>query len=111
MKVLHLTLSARWFAMILSGEKKEEYREHKHYWKQRLVKDGYWHSQTCKDFDRIVFKNGYAKDAPTMEVECLGITVKDNTEMNEKWCDRTIGITGRVFAIQLGKIISTKNLR
>ncbi len=28
---LHLTLKKNWFDLILSGEKKEEYREIKHY--------------------------------------------------------------------------------
>ena len=32
MRVLHLTLKKKWFDMILSGEKKEEYREIKSYW-------------------------------------------------------------------------------
>lgn len=60
MKVLHLTLKKQWFDMILSGEKKEEYREIKDYWTNRL-KD--------KDFDFISFRNGYSKNAPTMLVE------------------------------------------
>ncbi len=110
MKVLHLTLKKKWFDMILSGEKKEEYRQDKKYWKNRFVKEGYWHSQTCKDFDVIVFKNGYAKDAPEMEVECLGMSLEDLTEMKEGWFD--IPVYGmRVFIIKLGKIISTKNIQ
>lgn len=36
MKILHLTLTKKWFDMILSGEKKEEYREITKYWKVRL---------------------------------------------------------------------------
>lgn len=95
--------------MIASGEKKEEYREHKLYWKERLVKEGYHHSQTCKEYDIIRFNNGYAKDCPTMDVECVGITVKDTNKMNPDWCDNQTGISGRVFIISLGKIISIKN--
>lgn len=37
MKVLHLTLKKKWFDMIESGEKKEEYREIKPYWIRKLV--------------------------------------------------------------------------
>lgn len=36
MKTLKLTLTRKWFDMILRGEKKEEYREIKPYWEQRL---------------------------------------------------------------------------
>lgn len=35
-KVLHLVLKAQWYNMIESGEKREEYREMKPYWLQRL---------------------------------------------------------------------------
>ena len=37
MQVLHLTLKRHWFNMILSGEKKDEYREIKEYWVKRLI--------------------------------------------------------------------------
>lgn len=37
MKTLHLVLKAKWYDMIASGEKKEEYREIKPYWKKRLI--------------------------------------------------------------------------
>ena len=37
MKVLHLTLISRWFNMVASGEKREEYREITPYWIRRLL--------------------------------------------------------------------------
>jgi len=105
MKILHLTLKKKWFNMIASGEKKEEYREDKMYWKNRLVKPDYWHSQTCKEFDIIRFRNGYAKDAPTMDVECKGIRLADPCEMNEAWYDKYY--SARVFIISLGEVMLT----
>lgn len=36
-KILHLTLKKKWFDMILSGVKKEEYREIKDYWARRFL--------------------------------------------------------------------------
>lgn len=36
MKQLVLTMNGKWFDMILSGEKKEEYREFKPYWMKRI---------------------------------------------------------------------------
>ena len=62
---LNLTLHKVWFDKIAGGEKTEEYREQKPHWQKRL--EG-------KHYDEIHFRNGYAKDAPQMRVECLGIT-------------------------------------
>lgn len=91
MKVLHLTLKKKWFDMIASGEKKEEYREVKPYWISRLVKE-FGAPHTCDDFnfdyfglrhsmdapqayDLVEFKNGYSKDSPTVRLEILDITI------------------------------------
>lgn len=38
MKTLHLNLKKKWFDMILSSEKKEEYREIKPFWENRFFK-------------------------------------------------------------------------
>jgi len=59
-KVLHLTLKKKWFDMIASGEKKEEYREIKPYWDKRFIN---------KSYEVIQFRNGYAKDSPKMQVK------------------------------------------
>lgn len=72
---LHLTLKKKWFDMIASGEKKEEYREITDYWIRRLHKFGSAADDDFKDFDVVRFRNGYAKNAPVMVVECLGIEV------------------------------------
>ncbi len=89
---LYMTLKREWFDKILSGEKKEEYREFKEYWFNRLV---------GKNYLTIVFKNGYSKDARIMEVEYCGVELK------------TVyfplsGKTEEVFAIQLGKILKNE---
>ena len=93
MSTLHLTLKKKWFDMIASGEKKEEYREVKDYWMKRLAGiDGCGTSYNfallcnienkCKNFDVVVFKNGYAKDAPTIKLKCNGIVVDEG---KKKW--------------------------
>lgn len=82
--VLHLTLHREFFDAIAGGRKKTEYREDKTYWRSRLIGRAY---------TEIVFRNGYATDAPIMRVECLGVR-------QEK--------TGR-FAIRLGKILEVRN--
>ena len=127
MSTLHLTLKKKFFDMIASGEKTEEYRSIKDYWVKRLVY-GYekgpsmptpmsnlaehWskiydHSTgmtvfdaLVKNFDTITFRNGYAKNAPTMVVECSGITIGPaRPEWSDNW-------QGDAFIIKLGKIIS-----
>jgi hypothetical protein len=91
MELLHLTLKKKWFDMIVSGEKKEEYREIKPYWIKRLR---HGHSK----HKAIKFRNGYAKDAPTITVKLTGIT-------------RGIGYKEwgapkhTVFILHLGKVI------
>lgn len=37
MKVLHLTIKKKWFDMIASGEKPEEYRDLKRFWASRFL--------------------------------------------------------------------------
>ena len=91
MKVLHLTLKKKWFDMIASGAKKEEYREIKPYWNQRL------HTES---FDVVAFRNGYGKHVPSVTVELLGI-------------ERGLGIVEwgapektMVYILKLGRIIT-----
>ena len=57
MKILHITIKKKWFDLIASGEKKEEYREIKDYWIRRLKN---------KTYDAILFRNGYSKNSPKL---------------------------------------------
>ena len=107
--------------MILSGEKTEEYREIKPYWIIRLISDDFnWNCETSEDrnahfvacpsgfykkYDSVAFKNGYAKDAPTIEIECNGI---ERGEAKPEWSGNW---KGDVFIIKLGEITSTANCR
>jgi hypothetical protein len=96
--------------MIARGEKKEEYRQDKMYWKNRFVKQGYWFSQTCKEFDVVRFKNGYAKDAPTIDVECKGIRLADLDSVTPEWFGSFQDYEGcRIFIISLGKVLTIED--
>ena len=68
---LHLNLKRKWFDMILSGKKKEEYRDISRYWNRRLM--GLC-TNDIKD-TIIVFSNGYAKNRPQFEIELLNIEI------------------------------------
>jgi len=100
MKIIHLTLKKKWFDMILSGEKKEEYREIKKYWDKRFIENG-----KIKQYDVIIFKNGYSKDAPTIEIKCLNIA-KDYG--NTLWGAE---LDTFYYSLSLGNIIKTSNIK
>ena len=82
-KTLHLNLLRKYFDQIAEGNKTIEYRDKTDYWKRRLEN---------KEYDVIKFRNGYAKDAPTMLVEYVGLNV------------------GNPFAyeIQIGKVLEVQ---
>lgn len=100
MKNLHLTLKKKWFDMIASGEKKEEYREVKPYWIKRLTayNNAFDH---CRDFSAIEFKNGYGKDAPTLLFECDEIIIGTGKPEWGAEPDK------EYFVIKLGKILKS----
>jgi hypothetical protein len=62
-KILYLPIKKKWFDMIASGEKKEEYRKCKPYWDKRL--------RTSPDV--VCLRNGYGKNAPTMYFKITSI--------------------------------------
>ena len=111
-KVQTLSVKKEWFDKIVSGEKKEEYREIKPYWVARLFYDG-----TCKlspdvvkkltssivkygdterfeednkdivisfvPFTHVLFINGYGDDKPRVEKEIEWI---DIDRPRKGWC-------------------------
>ena len=118
-KTLHLPISAKWFDLILSGEKKEEYREIKWHYCPRFfnlkvnrkyfsvdaviqfVKTG---NDLFVHFDTVTLTNGYRKDSPRMIVEFKDITIGYG---NPDWG----APNEHVFIIRLGKILETSNLK
>ncbi len=106
-KTLQLNLKKQWFDMIASGEKKEEYRDLKQYYFDRLF-DGFdsneWTGDiedfdSFKDYDTVTFSNGYSKDRRQMVVEFDSIHISIGAEewgANDRYC----------FIIGLGDILS-----
>lgn len=64
MKILDLPLKAKWYKMIESGVKPEEYREIKPYWEKRLINRGYTH---------VRFRYGYTKRTMLREIGSITI--------------------------------------
>ena len=72
--MLTLPIMGKWFNMILSGEKGEEYREIKPYYMVRFKKifEMYPNSYipTGTDIKKIRFRNGYGSSRPEFIAEC-----------------------------------------
>lgn len=125
MKTLHLVLKRKWFEMIASGIKTEEYREIKPYWEKRLLdykglSDYYvtYHDELtikrlffphrplieniCSAFPRgythVTFQLGYQKNAPRMTFEIENISIGKG---HKDWG----APHNEVFIIKLGKKI------
>ncbi len=128
MKVLKLQLKKKWFDMILSGEKTEEYREIKDYWIRRLIQNNeemefqVW-DEMCTDlksplshhnslqelmkyfnlqyksYDAIEFTNGYAVKSPRVTLGFGGVDIGIG---HFKWGAPDF----EVFKITIGKEIS-----
>lgn len=77
--MLVLPIKKKWFDMIQSGKKKEEYRETTSYWMTRFAKVfgecayGVVHPkcyETKSRFAEIMFRNGYSKNSPSLIAKC-----------------------------------------
>jgi hypothetical protein len=84
--ILHLNLHREFFGAIATRRKRIEYRMQSPYWRKRL--EG-------RKYEMILFRNGYAKNAPEMLVQFCGL--------------RRYG-RGRdaYYAIRLGRILQIK---
>lgn len=126
---LNLTLKKKWFDMIASGEKKEEYREIKPYWMNRLTRysetmspDDWYPEELCSEilrfpesyqeamllygcrfrrFDEVVAKNGYAKNCPVVRWAHKGIRIG---KPNPAWCEPG-DVDKTVFILGIGELI------
>lgn len=84
-KVLNLVVTKKWFDMIVSGAKNEEYREIKAYWIKRLTTNcefvhDVWSEMKCgkilySPYTHVLFSAGYRKDSPSIEKEIEYITI------------------------------------
>jgi ASC-1-like (ASCH) protein len=111
MKKLKMTLKKEWFDKIKSGEKKQEFREVKKHWIQRLTGEGtiigidydYILLYVPKKYDTVLFTNGYSKNSPQIEVEVKNIELRRNITC-------PLGY-GDFFVINLGNVISNLDVR
>lgn len=79
--MLVLPIKKKWFEMIASEKKKEEYREIKPYYDIRLGKTFIGYEITEKEIELlrgnrtlkedIIFRNGYSYDSPSIKCKCV----------------------------------------
>lgn len=106
--MLTLPIKKKWFDMILSGEKKEEYREIKPYYKGRFFNlfdiIDQCGEELINPFEEnpereIMFRNGYSKDSPSFIAKCtLSIG-----EGGEEWGAEK---EKRYFVLKINKILT-----
>jgi hypothetical protein len=85
-EILHLNLHREFFAAIANKQKRIEYRRQSRYWRKQLEE---------RKYDAMLFRNGYAKDAPEMLLEFRGL--------------RRYGKGRRAYhAIRLGRILKIR---
>lgn len=111
MKILRLHIKKKWFDMCVQGTKKEEYREIKKHYLQRLVhsfietptKEGCstftFNVNSIKKFDAVLLINGYDKRSPTALFKCNGIQIGGGSK-------KLGAVPGKdYFKIQLGELL------
>lgn len=110
MKTLTLSLKKKWFDMIASGQKKEEYRKITQYWQKRLLRCGLACNGNCvlagcryleyANYDAITFTLGYPRADDTSRRMTFALKDICFGEGKEEWGAEA----GKVyFVIKLGE--------
>ncbi len=107
-----LTLKRKWFDMILSGVKTDEYREMKPYWEKRFINyfgryydfsqdvtQLVWNNQ----IKNIVFRNGYGNDKPQFTAEC---TISEGYGKEEWGAEKD----KKYYVLKIHRIFEEKNI-
>lgn len=79
--MLTLPIKKKWFDMILSGEKQEEYREITTYYQVRFANLWKFDAFNGSAIREIRFRNGYSSNSPSFVAKC---TLRTGTG-NLKW--------------------------
>jgi hypothetical protein len=76
MKILRVPIKKEWYNKILNEDKREEYREIKFYWTDKLEVNDFSSSKLkFVKYDAIEFVNGYAENSPRFLIEHKGTKI------------------------------------
>ena len=102
---LNLPIAKKWFDMIASGKKREEYRDGKNRQVLRLCNWMTHSDDWPSTMPTAIFRNGYRMDSPALVVEIKGMTIRGGNEVKHpKWGEQKS--RGFHFVIKLGLVIS-----
>lgn len=132
-KILSLNLKKKWFDLILSGKKTEEYREIKPFWCARFIlingeKKSFkywvnWFSElkhdpstiiqmqvdhgimSFIDYSEVSFLNGMTPPVPQFMIKLNSIEIKEG---NKKWGAEPFT---NYFTLTLGRLINSRNIK
>lgn len=108
MKILHLALKKKWFDMIASGEKKEEYREIKPYWITRLIDSSGYPKESKGDLkylpENIWFDINNGHDAnDTLKAYFSKFKTYDKVTFKNGYSKDARAMTFECMGIEIGK--------
>lgn len=87
-RILPLVLAGKWYRMIDSGEKTEEYRERTRYWQTRIRK--WWSQRWSSPHKTIVeFRFAYGPNAPRMAFEVRSVGILSGFAKHPEWGEPT----------------------
>lgn len=106
-KTLYLTLSKQPFEVMVTGEKRNEYRNASKWLLSRLFdKNG-----NPKQYDRIEFRNGYGADKPYFITDYHGYYVNGETERLEYSNGLAVVVGRGDYVLMTTKIIGAGNIK
>jgi hypothetical protein len=106
--ILRLTLQRKPFEVMLSGEKKSEYRKNSDWIRSRLFD----RNNIFRHYELIQFTNGYNSDSPFFACEFKGVTIVNYTMPLIQFSNGLIvdNIVKGDFIIHCGMIVFHGNL-
>ncbi len=81
-RILPLVLAGKWYRMIDSGEKTEEYRDRTRYWQIRIRK---WWRRSSPYKPVVEFRFAYGPNAPRMAFEAVSVWHSSGIAQHPEW--------------------------
>ena len=102
--ILNLTIKRRWFDMIASGKKREEYRSADNRQVAGMYKRLFNYVWPIASF-MMILRNGYRMDSPALAVRMLGMTIRSGEQAEHPEWGEPTG-RGSHFVIMFDRIIA-----
>lgn len=102
--ILNMTIKRRWFDMIASGEKREEYRSADNRQVEGMYKRLFNYVWPIASF-MMILRNGYRMDSPALAVRMLGMTIRSGEQAEHPEWGEPTG-RGSHFVIMFDRIIA-----